>query len=78
MHPRTLAAGVAGAFTAYYVAYHSSVGFMWPSTFGLVATLLTGGVVSAVAPMAEGDARAALTWRAVMARGHDAAVPEAR
>jgi solute:Na+ symporter, SSS family len=73
-----LAAGVVGAFTAYYVAYHSSVGFMWPSTFGLVATLVAGGLVSAVAPMAEGDRRAALTWAAVMARDGNARATEAQ
>ena len=37
-----LVAGVTGALAAYYVAYHSSIGFMWPSTFGLVATLVVG------------------------------------
>jgi hypothetical protein len=41
---------------------------MWPSTFGLVATLVVGAVMSAVMPMAVDDARGALTWRAVMGR----------
>ena len=50
-------AGVAGAFTAYYVAYHSTIGFMWPSTFGLAATLVAGALLAAVMPMAAGDAR---------------------
>lgn len=63
-----LVSGVAGALTAYYVAYHSSIGFMWPSTFGLAATLAIGALLAAAMPMAEGDARAALTWRAVMQR----------
>jgi SSS family solute:Na+ symporter len=63
-----LAAGVAGALTAYYVAYHSAIGFMWPSTFGLAATLAAGGVLSMASPMAATDPRAALTWRAVMNR----------
>ena len=59
-------AGVAGAFAAYYVAYHSRIGFMWPSTFGLAATLVVGcGAVGGL-PMAADDARGALTWRAVM------------
>ena len=68
-------AGVSGALTAYYVAYHSSIGFMWPSTFGLVATLAVGAMLSAVRPMAGDDARTALTWRAVM--GQTGAWPEA-
>ena len=63
-----LGAGVLGAFAAYYVAYHSSIGFMWPSTFGLAATLGAGALLSAVMPMAADDARGALTWRAVMHR----------
>ena len=40
----------AGAFTAYYVAYHSSIGFMWPSTFGLAATLVVGLPLAVVFP----------------------------
>jgi SSS family transporter len=62
-------AGVAGAATAYYVAYHSSIGFMWPSTFGLVSTLATGLVLALVWPAAVDDPRRALTWHGVMARG---------
>lgn len=65
-----LAAGIAGALTAYYVAYYSSIGFMWPSTFGLVATLVVGVVLAVLLPMAADDARRALTWRAVMNRPH--------
>ena len=40
----TLVAGVVGTLTSYYVAYHTSIGFMWPSTFGLAATLIVGAV----------------------------------
>ena len=63
-----LVAGLAGAVTAYYVAYHSGIGFMWPSTFGLAATLTAGAVLSMAMPMSASDARAELTWRAVMNR----------
>ena len=63
-----LVAGVAGAFTAYYVAYQSTIGFMWPSTFGLVATLVVGGVLAVALPMAAADKRRELTWSAVMSR----------
>jgi Na+/proline symporter len=63
-----LVSGVAGALTAYVVAYHSTIGFMWPSTFGLVATLGVGLVLSAIAPSSATDPRRALTWRAVMDR----------
>ncbi len=61
-----LVAGLAGAFTAYFVAYHSSIGFMWPSTFGLAATLVAGLPLAMLFPMAADDQRRALTWRAVM------------
>src|SRR5580765_8060459 len=40
-----LIAGVAGSLTSYYVAYHTSIGFMWPSTFGLAATLIVGAAL---------------------------------
>jgi hypothetical protein len=39
---------------------------MWPSTFGLAATLVAGALLSAMMPMAADDARGALTWRSVM------------
>jgi Na+/proline symporter len=61
-----LVAGVAGAVMAYLVAYHSGIGFMWPSTFGLAATLAVGAVLALIFPMSPGDARRSLTWRAVM------------
>ena len=40
--------------TAYYVAYHSTIGFMWPSTFGLAATLAVGAGLALVWPAAAG------------------------
>ncbi len=66
-----LAAGVAGAVAAYYVAYHSVVGFMWPSTFGLVATLLVGGLLATVWPAVAGTKGHELTWAVVMKRPAD-------
>ena len=63
-----LVAGIAGAGTAYYVAYHSTIGFMWPSTFGLVATLGAGVVLAWLWPAAATHPGRELTWRAVMQR----------
>jgi SSS family solute:Na+ symporter len=63
-----LVAGVAGAVTAYGVAYHSSIGFMWPSTFGLAATLVTGWLMAMVLPASADAAGRTLTWWSVMAR----------
>ena len=63
-----LAGGLAGALTSYYVAYHSPIGFLWPSTFGLAATLIVGAAMTVVWPAAENAPGRQLTWRAVMRR----------
>ena len=63
-----LLAGVAGSLTAYYVAYHSAIGFMWPSTFGLAATLLVGFALAMAMPLPPDDERRMLTWASVMRR----------
>ena len=63
----TLAAGIIGTATSYAVAYHTSIGFMWPSSFGLAATLLAGTVLplfSRTQPTAEA---LRLTWKSVVA-----------
>jgi len=62
----TLAAGVVGSVTSYYVAYHTSIGFMWPSTFGFVATILTGWILSVVLPARPTPEALRLTWWHVM------------
>jgi SSS family solute:Na+ symporter len=61
----TLVAGVAGSMTSYYVAYHTSIGFMWPSTFGLAATLIIGAVMTALSGSRPTPAALQLTWRDV-------------
>lgn len=63
-----LAAGIVGAVVSYYVAYESTIGFMWPSTFGLAASLVVGGVLAALWPAPADAPGRQLTWRAVMAR----------
>lgn len=60
-----LAAGVAGSLASYYVAYHTTIGFMWPSTFGLAATLLVGAAMTAVSGARPTPAALRLTWRQV-------------
>ena len=62
-----LVAGVAGSVTSYYVAYHSTIGFMWPSTFGLAATLLVGWVCLLVTRARPDPVKEKLTWYEVMA-----------
>jgi SSS family transporter len=59
-------AGAAGAFAAYYVAYQSSIGFLWPSTFGLAATMLTGVLLALVWPGDASERGRQLTWWKVM------------
>jgi SSS family transporter len=62
----TLAAGLVGTFTSYYVAYQTTIGFMWPSTFGLAATLATGWILNRMLPGRPTAAALQLTWRNVM------------
>jgi len=61
-----LVAGVLGSFASYYVAYRTSIGFMWPSTFGLAATLAAGLALTAVIRARPSDAALKLTWREVV------------
>jgi hypothetical protein len=63
-----LAGGLAGALTSYYVAYHTAIGFLWPSTFGLAATVIVGLVMTMIWPAAATAPGRLLTWRAVMSR----------
>ncbi|MGH9144591.1 MAG: hypothetical protein ACRD2I_25920, partial [Vicinamibacterales bacterium] len=63
----TLVAGVAGSVTSYYVAYHTSIGFMWPSTFGLAATLIVGAAMTAISASRPTADALRLTWRDVTA-----------
>ena len=65
-----LAGGAAGAITAYMVAYQSSIGFLWPSTFGLAATLIVGVLASLVSSPPPA-AIEQYTWRGVMRRSAD-------
>lgn len=60
-----LAGGLAGAFAAYLVAYQSSLSFFWPSTFGLMATLLVGYAVSMVTAPPSAAVQG-YTWRRIM------------
>jgi len=63
-----LAGGIAGAVVAYYVAYHTAIGFLWPSTLGLLATLMVGGLMTIAWPAPASAPGRQLTWRAVMRR----------
>jgi SSS family solute:Na+ symporter len=67
-------AAIAGSFTSYYVAYQTRIGFMWPSTFGLAATVLVGVILTAVSKTRPSVEAQRLTWRAVMR----SEVPQAR
>ncbi len=60
-----LAGGVVGTVVTLWVAHASPVSFLWPSTFGLVATLVVGYGACALLPAGE-DTKSALTWRSVM------------
>jgi SSS family transporter len=66
----TLVAGIAGTITSYFVAYHSTIGFMWPSSFGLAATLLVGWVLPRVSGGRPDAASLELTWARVVRSDH--------
>ena len=60
-----LLAGIIGTITSYVVAYHTTIGFMWPSTFGLAATLIAGSVLTLVSSVSASQEAQKLTWWAV-------------
>ena len=64
----TLLAGIVGTLTSYVVAYRTSIGFMWPSTFGLAVTVVTGSALSHVLPARPTAGALQLTWWQVMRR----------
>jgi SSS family transporter len=64
----TLLAGIVGTFVSYFVAYQTSIGFMWPSTFGLAATVVTGWALSRLSAVRPTDQATQLTWWHVMQR----------
>jgi SSS family transporter len=67
-----LIGGVIGAITSYLVAYQSSYSFLWPSTFGFAATVLTGSVMAFII---RDKGKTEWTWHAVMQRPEKAARP---
>src|SRR5262249_8118476 len=64
-----LAGGCIGTLVSYFVAYHTGISFLWPSAFGLVATIASASIVSAAVRAMGGahDRRGEqLTWYSVM------------
>ena len=61
-----LAAGIAGTFTSYYVAYQTRIGFMWPSTFGFATTLAIGAALTLAFRTRPSEAALRMTWQGVM------------
>jgi SSS family solute:Na+ symporter len=68
----TLVAGIVGTFTSYVVAYRTSIGFMWPSTFGLAATVVIGWTLSRLLAARPTEDAIRLTWWHVMQREDEA------
>ena len=48
--------------------YQTRIGFMWPSTFGLAATLASGALLSVLTRTRPAADALRLTWWAVMER----------
>jgi SSS family transporter len=67
-----LAGGLAGSFVSYYVAYHTAISFLWPSAFGLAATVATALVIAGINRVIgreQAPQGTDLTWYAVMQAG---------
>ena len=62
-----LVGGLLGTLVTLYVAFFSRLSFLWPSTFGLLTTLVAGYAVS-VFQGAPSPAQTALTFRSVLSR----------
>ncbi|HWB53167.1 MAG TPA: hypothetical protein VG722_03210, partial [Tepidisphaeraceae bacterium] len=69
-----LIGGALGAVVAVYVAFDSPIAFIWPTVFGLAATLAVGYLASLLIPQKD-HAGAELTWSSVMRRNSSAAAP---
>jgi SSS family transporter len=63
-----LAGGVVGAAVSYYVAYHTALSFLWPSTFGFVATVIVAMAITGMTKRDPAREASALTWSKVMKR----------
>jgi Na+/proline symporter len=62
--------GIVGTGVALYIAFRGEslgITFIWPTVFGLVATVVVGYLASLMLPRPEGE-DLALTWREVMRR----------
>jgi len=69
-----LTGGCVGTLVSYLVAYHTGISFLWPSAFGLLATVVSASIVSTVADAIglERDRRGEqLMWYAVMGKQLD-------
>lgn len=69
-----LIGGLAGTLVSAYVAFFSSIGFLWPSTFGFAATVLAGFGSSFLTKGRETMSEP-LTFRRVMAMPEEGAIP---
>jgi SSS family transporter len=64
-----VAGGIIGVVTALYVAFGPhKIGFIWPTVFGLAATLIVGYFGSMFSSGPSSNAQGQLTWRNVMRR----------
>ncbi|MDO8587007.1 MAG: sodium/solute symporter [Armatimonadota bacterium] len=71
-----LIGGIVGAGVSFYVAFGTDIGFIWPTVFGLVATLVIGYAVS----LASGPpvkSQAGMTFKSVMKQPEVSAREEA-
>ncbi|MEP6664161.1 MAG: hypothetical protein ABJC04_10905, partial [Verrucomicrobiota bacterium] len=61
-----LTGGIAGTAVSLYIAFGTQIGFIWPTVFGLITTLVVGYVTSLLTPGSHAKEARQLTWRNVM------------
>lgn len=61
-----LAGGVAGTAASLYVAFGTSIGFMWPTVAGLLTTVIVGFAASLAVSGGASVSALGYTWRSVM------------
>src|SRR5207253_2673846 len=63
-----LSGGIVGTLVSIYLAFVIRIEFIWPTVYGLLATLSVGYLMSVLTPMLRAGGNSELTWKRVMSR----------
>lgn len=61
-----LIGGIVGTGVSLYLAFYTKLGFVWPTVFGLIASLIIGYLASLLVPGTTSPEARQLTWRNVV------------